>query len=449
MNDKLKISFLFIFGFILLTSNVYAETPKWIPVGKEESFSIKSTDHMSIKLDSNDIPYVSYFDDVENKVFVRKFNGTEWKILGDKEIYEGDVDALSFALDKNNIPYIAYDDSKNYTISVLEYKNGVWEKISTEGLSKEKSGRPFISFDKNNILSISYLHADKDGNSWTGVSKFNGSKWEDVSSVPVNMLLACLSMSFDNNNKPYLSCFTKIGKKSVVIRFNGTDWEKVGDIPGVFSEEKNNIVFDKNNNPYFSYLDGEYRNNLHIIKFNGKEWQEVGKIDPSVDYNYIWNSILAIDKNDVLYVAYPNVFNVMKVSVIRFNGTEWKKLEYVDANSGLVSFALDNMNVPYIIYYKDYRNLGKNEETITIKKFTDSSVLKTYDFGNVTLKNGSRGDAVKELQRYLNDTLNLGLVIDGRLGPKTIVVIKQWQKERGLVADGLIGAKTKAMMNNI
>jgi peptidoglycan hydrolase-like protein with peptidoglycan-binding domain len=38
-------------------------------------------------------------------------------------------------------------------------------------------------------------------------------------------------------------------------------------------------------------------------------------------------------------------------------------------------------------------------------------------------------------------------VLDGKLGPKTIVVIKKWQKDHGLVADGLIGAKTKAMMN--
>lgn len=71
-----------------------------------------------------------------------------------------------------------------------------------------------------------------------------------------------------------------------------------------------------------------------------------------------------------------------------------------------------------------------------------------YNFGTTTLKNGSKGEAVKELQRFLNAKLNLGLVVDGKLGPKTIKVIKQWQKDNGLVADGLIGAKTKAKMNS-
>ncbi|MDO8659539.1 MAG: Ig-like domain-containing protein [Candidatus Parcubacteria bacterium] len=70
-----------------------------------------------------------------------------------------------------------------------------------------------------------------------------------------------------------------------------------------------------------------------------------------------------------------------------------------------------------------------------------------YNFGTSTLRNGSKGEAVMELQRFLNAKLNLGLVVDGKLGPKTIIVIKKWQKDHGLVADGLIGPKTKTQMN--
>lgn len=75
-----------------------------------------------------------------------------------------------------------------------------------------------------------------------------------------------------------------------------------------------------------------------------------------------------------------------------------------------------------------------------------SSAHGPYSLGTVTLKNGSKGVAVMELQRLLNQVLNLGLVVDGKLGPKTIAVIKTWQKSHGLVSDGLVGAKTKAAM---
>jgi len=78
-----------------------------------------------------------------------------------------------------------------------------------------------------------------------------------------------------------------------------------------------------------------------------------------------------------------------------------------------------------------------------------SQTSSTYNFGTTTLKNGSTGEAVKELQRFLNNKLNLGLVVDGKLGPKTITVIKKWQSDNGLVSDGLVGAKTKALMNAV
>lgn len=86
---------------------------------------------------------------------------------------------------------------------------------------------------------------------------------------------------------------------------------------------------------------------------------------------------------------------------------------------------------------------------LVVFSFAFTVFAANYNLGNVTLKNGSRGESVMELQRFLNDNLNLGLVIDGKLGPKTIAVIKKWQTDNGLVDDGLIGAKTKLRMNSM
>ncbi len=77
---------------------------------------------------------------------------------------------------------------------------------------------------------------------------------------------------------------------------------------------------------------------------------------------------------------------------------------------------------------------------------TAAVINTTYNFGTEVLKNGSVGNAVIELQKFLNKVLNLNLVIDGRLGPKTIAAVKKWQKDNGLVVDGIIGAKTREKM---
>lgn len=53
-----------------------------------------------------------------------------------------------------------------------------------------------------------------------------------------------------------------------------------------------------------------------------------------------------------------------------------------------------------------------------------------------TLKQGSKGDAVKQLQAAI------GVTADGNFGPQTAAALKQWQAAHGLAADGVAGPKT-------
>ena len=57
------------------------------------------------------------------------------------------------------------------------------------------------------------------------------------------------------------------------------------------------------------------------------------------------------------------------------------------------------------------------------------------------LKYGSRGEDVKTLHRALN------LYVDGIFGSLTKEAVVQFQKENGLVADGIVGEKTWAKIN--
>lgn len=57
-----------------------------------------------------------------------------------------------------------------------------------------------------------------------------------------------------------------------------------------------------------------------------------------------------------------------------------------------------------------------------------------------TVKKGSRGDAVKTLQRALN------LLDDGIFGPLTDEAVREFQMANGLVVDGIVGAKTWAKL---
>lgn len=67
------------------------------------------------------------------------------------------------------------------------------------------------------------------------------------------------------------------------------------------------------------------------------------------------------------------------------------------------------------------------------------------DFGTVTLRQGSRGTAVMNMQTTLDmgSCGAYGLVADGIFGPRTRAAVISFQSSRGLGIDGLVGPQTK------
>lgn len=64
--------------------------------------------------------------------------------------------------------------------------------------------------------------------------------------------------------------------------------------------------------------------------------------------------------------------------------------------------------------------------------------------GYPTLRKGSKGPYVKELQTILNYGYGAHLVVDGIFGSLTEIAVISFQKMKGLVADGIVGPKTWA-----
>lgn len=70
------------------------------------------------------------------------------------------------------------------------------------------------------------------------------------------------------------------------------------------------------------------------------------------------------------------------------------------------------------------------------------STAPTPFFSGANLSQGSRGEAVKQLQQAIG-----GIAVDGVFGPKTMAAVKQFQLSHGLKADGIVGPQTMAALN--
>lgn len=55
---------------------------------------------------------------------------------------------------------------------------------------------------------------------------------------------------------------------------------------------------------------------------------------------------------------------------------------------------------------------------------------------------GLKGEGVKDLQRNLNDSFGAGLKVDGIYGPGTTSVVRNYQRHKGIGADGIAGFDT-------
>jgi peptidoglycan hydrolase-like protein with peptidoglycan-binding domain len=64
-----------------------------------------------------------------------------------------------------------------------------------------------------------------------------------------------------------------------------------------------------------------------------------------------------------------------------------------------------------------------------------------------TISRGSRGDAVKLAQTRLKDRYYDPGPVDGLFGAKTVKAAKWYQADRGLAADGVVGARTWARLD--
>ncbi len=77
---------------------------------------------------------------------------------------------------------------------------------------------------------------------------------------------------------------------------------------------------------------------------------------------------------------------------------------------------------------------------------TQENLGAPYNFGNTTIKDGSTGEGVTELQRFFNTTLKINLELSGKVDAETLTTIKTWQTNNAITSDGVVGAKTKSAM---
>ncbi|WP_309641441.1 T9SS type A sorting domain-containing protein [Flavobacterium sp.] len=374
------------------------ENGNWVTVGPE-MFTEGQANSISIAFQDN-VPYYSCRDD-GNAAFatVRKLNGNTWQILG-QESFAAQPNSVTdwlgvdLALNSQNVAYVAYKD-RDYDdkLSVKKFNGTSWEYVGSPGFSP--AGIDYdaeIEIDSNGIPYVAYLtYVAVDSSFRISVAKFNGSAWELVGLANFSgRTYTEFDFKINSANVPYVAYrggnSLADNPRCSVMKFNGTAWVNEGN--PYFTPAKADqisMAFDQNDIPYIVFEDYGASNRFTVEKFAGS-WQIVGGAGFTFEGGL--SPIIAFDNNNIPYIAFVSDFN-FKPTVEKFTGT-WQIIAEGTFTAGICSrldFAIDNNNDLYVVYndvIDDYRKM------ISVKKFANNA------WQNVGPVAFSAGEATRE-----------------------------------------------------
>ena len=203
---------------------------------------------------------------------------------------------------------------------------------------------------------------------------------------------------------------------------------------------------------YNNTIDGDYGNGTvtAVKAFQKKNGlTQTGTADKkTLDKIYSTSAISASDK-----VENADTSATLKKGS---KGEEVKKLQRRLKELGYYSATVDgdygSGTVTAVKAFQKKNGLTQNgtaDETTLKKVYSDSAIgAKEETPAYTTLKSGSKGEAVKQLQRRLKELGYYSSTIDGDYGSGTKTAVKAFQKKNGLTQDGIADAATQKKLYN-
>lgn len=326
---------------------IEAQANAWQLLGTTLDFSKSAkASHSSSAVDKDGNVTVAWqeFNDVQHLIYVKRWTGSEWSLLGSPLNVDANKFAYqpSLAVDKSGVPSIAWEEDSATTrnVYVKRWDGGSWVQLgaalnATTGdgaqnasLAVDGSGNPVVAWEEDILKGTDY-QSDVYVKRWNGTTFVQLGGALDVS-LSRNALYPSLAVDSVGNPVVAWTEYDNQNSNLYVKRWTGSAWQSLGSAldmtlanPTAFPS----LAVDGSGKPVVAWEEGFDNNeNIYVKRWNGTSWVQVGTAP--LDINAAQNATtasLSLDSagNPVIAWQEFNSTTFYNLYVRRWNGTTW------------------------------------------------------------------------------------------------------------------------------
>ena len=303
--------------------NLYVESfdgTDWNIVGNGNIADYNFAYNCNIVIDSEDNIFIAY-SETESQgnywCFVKQLIGNDWVEIGEFAVYDPISSDVVMCIDNYDNIYVYYSDDIEEGAVVKKYNGSDWEMVGGGTFAfHTQTGNPSMTVDDSGNIWIAYF----DGSSGLYVTcqKFDGTSWQVVGNPGFSYDEGMnTSIITDANDIPYVGNTGWYDTATRIYTYQQNNWEYTA-LTGSYQGAISNFTKDNFDNVYVSYTSGgEFY--ISQLDDNG-DWNDfveqpplsysTNGVDQKADFEYF---------NGALYLLFNNYNSGNSLTLLKYN----------------------------------------------------------------------------------------------------------------------------------
>jgi|GEM_PF-3296273 len=324
------------------------------------------------------------------------FHKTSWQLVGNSNFTNANTATCRYPrieIDNNNLVYVVSGRMLPNTggpTDLRSFTNKNWPVVGNI-FSQTRFGSNKVAFDKNNTPYLVGVEHQGTGNpppaifmNWLRVKKLINNTWVNVGNVVNDTSTSSSEIKIDDEGIIYVVYQDKRRNNKLSAKmYDGATWSYLGQ-PGFtlkptisYTYHHISMDLDSKGRPYVAYKDSINEKITVMMCDENNIWKLVGQ--EGFSYNKANSITLALDKDDVPYVAYLEADYILghRAVVMKYDGSTWGLVGGTAPDTargiGFVSFAIGPTGTPYCGFERSGLSSNPNPSAAIVKKYDGSS----------------------------------------------------------------------------